>query len=499
MVRFDRKSFRDGIADILLLDGNANILSERLCFVWKGSDVYSITDAIAESDKGEKMRRLELHLPDSVTADCAVSITADSEAFPDSVQDIVSALLLSQELKGYVEQPAWYFADRRRGGQLDLLMLTQGWRRYDVQKAVKGDVYTPKATPETSMNISGKVTSNVTTTGRIDSRVTMSSNRGGLADATTTDCNGHFRFDGFEMPDSTGYMLTTRSAKGSTNSVLRIDSMHYPAIPRDIPQTYGIPEHSDLKAMQRNADRMAIVNGGRMMCLPEVEVVARRKPKTEFETLAKIYGKSLDEKELMKEGGKSLLDYLKGNMSLGLFYDAGKDWFVYHRRATLLVVDGTLWNAAATTMDSLALYQAQKTFLMSIRAKDVLQVDVLKGLAVGTLPIVSADISNIGMDLSAIIVTTKGTTESDHGHTALLRPLGYQRPVEFYNPTFEVPEGYNLRPTVYWNPSVQIKHGKAALQFLPNHATGYNIVIEGVSSRGQIVCIRKKSDIASLR
>ena len=58
----------------------------------------------------------------------------------------------------------------------------------------------------------------------------MSSNRGGLVDETTTDDNGLFHFNNFEMPDSTGYMLMTRSAKGSTNSVLLIDNAEYPAV-----------------------------------------------------------------------------------------------------------------------------------------------------------------------------------------------------------------------------------------------------------------------------
>lgn len=488
LMRFDRKSFRDGIADILLVDGNANVVSERLCFVWNGGDVCSPANVVAAQPGGGKMQRLDVRLPDSVTADCAVSITADGM---DTVQNIVSSLLLSQELRGYVEQPAWYFAGRGRSGQLDLLMLTQGWRRYDVPAALKGGVRLPNASPETSMSLSGKVTSNVTAAGRKGSSVVMSSNRGGLADATTTDSDGRFRFDGFEMPDSTGYMLMTRSAKGSTNSVLRMDDVIFPDVQGGVPQQHGAAERGSAADARKDADRMAVAHGGRVTFLPEVEVVATRKPKTEFEMMAKMGGVSITEDELMKEGGKSLFDRLKGDMSLGLLYNSGKDWFMYHNRPTLLIVDGTLWNAGGTSLDSMSLYQAQKTFLMSIRAKDVLQVDVLKGLAVGTLPIVSADITSIGMDMSAIAVTTKSTTGSVNSHIAFLRPLGYQRPAAFYNPQFEAPEGYELRQTVYWNPSLAVEGGKATLQFLPNGAGEYHVKVEGVSSKGKIVSMEK--------
>ena len=109
-----------------------NIISERLVFVWRGNEVYDSDDAVAVSSDNN-MRTLRLSLPDSVMADCAVSVTDATTVSNDTTNNIVSTLLLSQELKGYIEQPAWYFADRGRSGYLDLLMLTQGWRRYDIQ------------------------------------------------------------------------------------------------------------------------------------------------------------------------------------------------------------------------------------------------------------------------------------------------------------------------------------------------------------------------------
>lgn len=99
------------------------------------------------------MRTLKLSLPDSVMADCAVSVTDATTVSNDTANNIVSTLLLSQELKGYIEQPAWYFADRGRSGYLDLLMLTQGWRRYDIQKALKGNTKKVSICPETSMSL----------------------------------------------------------------------------------------------------------------------------------------------------------------------------------------------------------------------------------------------------------------------------------------------------------------------------------------------------------
>lgn len=147
---FSNDMFRDGIVHIVLADNSMNIISERLVFVWSGTDVYDSDNSVAVSSDSN-MRTVKLSLPDSVMADCAVSVTDATTVSNDTTNNIVSTLLLSQELKGYIEQPAWYFADRGRSGYLDLLMLTQGWRRYDIQKALKGNTEKVSICPETSM------------------------------------------------------------------------------------------------------------------------------------------------------------------------------------------------------------------------------------------------------------------------------------------------------------------------------------------------------------
>lgn len=491
---FSNDMFRDGIVHIVLADNSMNIISERLVFVWRGNEVYDSDEGVAVSSDNN-MRTVRLSLPDSVMADCAVSVTDATTVSNDTANNIVSTLLLSQELKGYVEQPAWYFADRGRSGYLDLLMLTQGWRRYDIQKALKGNTEKVSIRPETSMSISGKVTSNVTTKGRKGSSVIMSSNRGGLVDETTTDDNGLFHFNNFEMPDSTGYMLMTRSAKGSTNSVLLIDNVEYPAVSNIItPIMCDTTMRGDMETMKRYADRIAMVNGGRVVFLPEVEVNSKRVPKTEYENLAKINGVSISETELMNMGNKSIFDVLRWNAYPGLMFDSSYNWFLYHMRPTYLVVDGTVWNTGDTAMDSLSLYMAQTTLLQSLRTRDVLQIDILKGAIVGTLPIISGNVEAMSMDLSAIVITTKGTTRTTNNHVALVRPLGYQRPAAFYNPKYQVPEEYSLRQTVYWNPSVRINNGKAVVRFMPNGAKKYRVTVEGVDKRSLLIHLEKETE-----
>ena len=136
----------------------------------------------------------------------------------------------------------------------------------------------------------------------------------------------------------------------------------------------------------------------------------------------------------------------------------------------------------------------QTTLLQSLRTRDVLQIDILKGAIVGTLPIISGNVEAMGMDLSAIVITTKGTTRTQNNHVALVRPLGYQRPAAFYNPKYQVPEEYALRQTVYWNPSLRINNGKAVVQFMPNGAKRYRVTVEGVDKSSRLIHLEKETE-----
>ncbi len=481
---FARRMFNNGIAHFVLADSNMNVVSERMVFVWNRDGTFDDSSMLHLTSGMESIRNVEIALPDTVDADCAVSVVDAGMSCADTVQNIVSSLALSQELRGFIEQPAWYFGGNGRQRQLDLLMMTQGWRRYDMCGVLCGKIQMPKVNPEVSMCISGKVVSNLISYGRKGANVTMSSSRGGLAEVVTTDNAGRFCFEGFEMPDSTGYMLLARSAKGSANNVIRVDSVYYPDCINMFPQPWV-----EQKQNASNEDKYAMARHGvgRMVFLPEVTVTERYRPRTEYEMLAKIGGRSITSEMLKDEGSKSVFDYLKSTFYTGLIYNFQKEWFYYNKIPSYLVVDGTLWSLSAEVGSTMV------AILQSIRANKVKQIDIIKGPVTGTLPSL-AGYSAFEMFSSAIVVTTKEQSDASNTDVVLLRPLGYQRPAAFYNPKYVAPEEYTLRHTVYWNPTVQVKNGKAVVQFLPNGAKKYRVTVEGVDKNGRLVHLEKETE-----
>ena len=485
-IRIRRDSFRDGIVHFILADNRMNILSERLAFVWNGRDVCNADGTVGVSPLNGGMCRVNISLPDSIDADCAVSVTTDRAACADTVQNIVSTLLLSQELRGYIERPAWYFAGRGRSGQLDLLMMTQGWRRYDIPKVLHGEVEVTAATPETGMCISGKVTSDVTPKGKSNVTVMMSSNRGGLAETAVTGEKGRFCFSGFEMPDSTDYMIMARSAKGSTNLVLRMDEPIYPAVSDGLPTAPVNVRGTQTDDKPHDSNSVRRVD--RMVFLPEVIVEERKQPRTQFEILTKLGGTSIKYEKLKTEGHKGILDVIRSASISGLQYDSARDWFKYRGKEVYLFVDGSSigmnYDSGETNIDTWSMIQA---FMQSLRAKDVYQVDVVKGPSVNGLPGVNG-VGSVGFDMCAILITTNRECEPMHRtNVSLVRPLGYQKPSAVYNPRFNPSDEGIRQNTIYWNPSVRVKNGKASLTFFNGGTAKLRFRIEGIASDGKIV------------
>ncbi len=149
-----------GILQITIFDSNWIAVAERITFV--NNEEYSFEPEVGFSALGLGKRgrnTLVINLPDSVIANLSVSVT-DAGIGVDSSDDIVSHLLLTGDLKGNVYKPANYFKDNSDSvqQQLDLVMLTNGWRRIKWDDLVKGKAPVVKYPNDTAyLTLSGKI------------------------------------------------------------------------------------------------------------------------------------------------------------------------------------------------------------------------------------------------------------------------------------------------------------------------------------------------------
>jgi len=105
---------------------------------------------------------IEINLPDSIPANLSLSVT-DAELDPIlSGNNIMSDLLLAGAIRGYVHDPAYYFSgDPEASAQLDLVMLTHGWRRYNWDDLITTPHPQPKFPADDYLAVYGQVGADV--------------------------------------------------------------------------------------------------------------------------------------------------------------------------------------------------------------------------------------------------------------------------------------------------------------------------------------------------
>ncbi len=91
-----------------------------------------------------------------VTMSIAIRDTNTDEPTYDN-GNIMTDLLLSSDLKGFIAKPAYYFEadDAQHRRHLDLLMMVQGWRKYSWQQLIANEK--PRYTPEKTLTVEGVV------------------------------------------------------------------------------------------------------------------------------------------------------------------------------------------------------------------------------------------------------------------------------------------------------------------------------------------------------
>ncbi len=124
-----------GILQITLFDANWMPVAERIVFVNNQEhefipDLRIVTKGVAKLAKNV----VEITVSDTVLSNMSLAVT-DGDLLSDSSSNIISQMLLSGDIKGYIHNPAYYFSSEADTVKqhLDLVMLTHGWRRFNWQ------------------------------------------------------------------------------------------------------------------------------------------------------------------------------------------------------------------------------------------------------------------------------------------------------------------------------------------------------------------------------
>ena len=140
-----------GVNQLTVFDDEGRVYADRLFFVTKPELVKPTLAINGIKDQYEPFEEVRLEIQsesigarDSLATPAVISMAVRDAVHSDITFDsgnIMTEMLLASEIKGFVPQPEWYFEseDEEHQRGLDLLMMTQGWRRFNWQEmAVDG-------------------------------------------------------------------------------------------------------------------------------------------------------------------------------------------------------------------------------------------------------------------------------------------------------------------------------------------------------------------------
>ncbi|KAA6325492.1 hypothetical protein EZS27_025302 [termite gut metagenome] len=511
-----------GVIQFLLLDKNMNPLSERLAFCFHDQTIHTTfqtdkqTYGIKEEIKVDML--LSDYMQKPVEGNLSVSITDSKDVPADTCFNILTNLLLTSDLKGYIETPSFYFQkDNEKATQaLDLLMLTQGWRRYDISSVIAGRMRKPEIKPETSFNISGRIKEIFILSKRKEYVLSISGIGANFNEITEIGKDGHFSFEGIEYPDGVGFSLQAIRAKGGSNQQqsIQIDGETLPEITSYIPQV-KMPEDT-IVAVHSDEYIAPMKNGMRGYMLDAVEVKAIYWGSTDYDKFSN--------EEINDPSNKDVRKFIQ-DMGIKVVTRWGTDdavpqeEFYYKGTEVIAFIDDKFYK-----------FGYGRDIIYDLSLNDIEEIIFLKNVDRGIVDELLMErgyydvhtarkrtpsyyIYNIlenKAQLPVLDIKTKQNFDSrflgiyfrdgkdarEWGSTQnrkTIYPLGYQRPVEFYSPKYDTPEKKNdktedLRRTIFWKPDIKTDQEGTSFSFYSSDTpTTYSVVIEGLSDKGDII------------
>lgn len=442
-----------------------------------------------------------------VTGSFSVAVIDTSQLpFTPGTENLKSYMLLSSDLKGEIEDPA-YYVDQPDPAALEALMLTQGWVSYRQMSFSTVPSY------EKDYRIRGKVT-DVFNKPVSNAKITLFAKTGRSSQFimdTTANNRGEFTFMNFPLfeTDSMHMLFSARNKKGKAfNTGVQIDEPVFPAIH----SKYGpAPEWSVLNdSLIPVTERLQQAVRSRYMkdstTMGEVIVHARtRIPGSHNLNEDGASDQVIGKKDLEEKPKGTLLSVLEEKVpgfGIGNFPKSTIPVYKIHSNIVRLVIDGVdmqfFYLASNNTWDEYL--QFVRTTLQSFTAEEVRAIEIMNSGTNETYrnallsPRVKVSTGPATFDFSFIEITTQ-TGMGPFQHTQpgmyLYRPVYPVVSRQFYTPKYvagnALPDPALIRSTVYWNPDVVTDAaGKANFSFFaPCRPGNFLIIVQGTDMNGR--------------
>lgn len=528
---FSKEGLPTGVCQLTFFTTEGEVLAQRMLFVNNGvvrGNVEVSTDKPAYSPYAPV--EVTLHATDAAGAPLSTSLSVAVRDAADMGTAVASSLftdmLLSSELKGCINHPEWYFqsADRQHVQALDLLMMTQGWTRWNWRQMACVEPFTIQHYVEDRLVLDGTLLTRMQGKPLPNATVTMklySPDRQERQESTiVTDENGRFGFAVEDFEGKWDMFLSARHKEQPVDARMRLDRSARPEVRPYESFELLLPDHETV-----TLDDVPVVPAANtfgqdpdsVIHLEEVQIDGKRKY-IDYMTFKAFDAEEDTEHQLdcgrftykvrdyLREKGYDLddnafIDYsMKGDtvndrdqfieQSLGLCLLNNRRvlWYLHdeHRNlATSAYTPG--FDMDMEDIKSIIVYDSPTIFESMPIVRETLTQEMIQSLRTRA----TINGTPVPAGLYVIDVTMYPTTQR-RSHVKGTRQTsfrGYSEVADFYSPTY--PDGpiagdKDYRRTLYWNPDVRTgDDGNASISFYTNSTTRpFTISAQGITSTG---------------
>ena len=482
-----------GILTITVFDSRWTPLAERITYVNNQEFLFKAEMNVEHWGLNKRARNeISITVPDSLPATFSVAVT-DMNIDTDSSDNIISHLLLTGDLKGKVYNPSYYFSNNSdtMSQQLDLIMLTHGWRRFKWEDVVAGkfpQIIYPKDSSYLTLSgkLFGALPSQLRDAGNIILLLRQKKENNKMI-FVPIQPNGTFTDPSVILFDSTSIYYQLPKSKGLGDASVQFMQNRLPPFSHNSPATgFFSNQNSDTTGNSRHialsdeAARLAKLYNGKV--LETVTIKAKTKSPTEVldekYTSGLFSGGDAYQFDLLNDptalSALNIFTYLQGKVA-GLQINASSN-------------PPSLQWRGGTPQIYLDEVPADANMISSVSVSDIAYVKVLRPPFFGG--------AGGGANGAIAIYTRRGNDVKAEPGKGLNNNLvrGYTLMKEFYSPNYSSitnnDDKKDIRTTLYWNPLVITNHdnNKVTLTFYNNDISqAFRVVIEGMTNDGRLV------------
>lgn len=497
------KNLPHGVLNITLFNENNVPEIERLVFIRK---VNPIVPAISLEQKGvgKKEKNIFSINISSDTAMFSISV-ASAEAIQNRFDNasIADYFLFKSEVKGYVHDPAFYFQnnDSLHRAALDLLLLTQGWRRFMWKDVQSNQLPQLNYFIETGISVRGTVKEEMTRQkaikdARVDFVIKGDDSTSIIASADILD-RGQFILNDLHFRKRAS-IFYKGSMMNTLNSLqLSIDPNYIDTLVFHKSGSVNIAMAEDLQPKKKTMIWNQYFNQPTTSGSNLKEVTVYTKIKSPEQRLTDEYVsdwyKSSDFTLIPDSlsGFSSIWQWLQGRVpGLSVSGDVFNPTVNFSRYQGGITDPSLLMESMYETLNTInGEIKSRIAFFLNEMPVSIDQVNSLspKDIALVKVNRMPSVIGNATAG-SMLIYTTKSYSNNNFKamDKAIIR--GYSVAKEYFSPVYETPEskeGTDKRSSLYWNPYPTVNNGKTSCSFYNSDSVKkYKIVVEGISRRG---------------